>query len=153
MFFVFFFFNPFHGIHSMQKMKKFKPAKLSLLHLQFSYLDISLVSGTCSETKKCITVDFSWFWHMIICRLRIQKFKIRPWGDFKKRPTTCPGWLKKWPKIFLTVFVKRPIKPVDKHVQTPKNRLKNLFSSRSYRSSWSLCKIHPNGRIWPNSEL
>ena len=24
----------------------------------------TLVSGTCSETKKCITVDFSWFWNI-----------------------------------------------------------------------------------------
>ena len=36
----------------------------------------ALVSGIWTETKKCITVDFFWTWHMIMCRLRIQKIKI-----------------------------------------------------------------------------
>ena len=147
-----FFLNSFHTIHSMQNIKKIKPAKLSLLHLQFSYLYVSLVSGTCSETKKCIMVDFSWFWHMIICILRIQKIKIRSWGDFKKRPKTCPGRPKKQPKIFLAIFVKRPIKPLGKLVQTQK-QIAKIFFALGATGAWSSGQICPNSRIWPNLEL
>ena len=36
---------------------------------------------------------FSWVWHMIMCRLRIQKIKIRPWGDFEKWPKILIFWI------------------------------------------------------------
>ena len=35
--------------------------------------------------KKFITVDFAWFWPMIMSRLRIQMIKIHPWWDFLMR--------------------------------------------------------------------
>ena len=45
----------------------------------------TLVSGTWSE-KKIITVDFFWSWHVVMCRLWIQKIKIGRWGGFELGP-------------------------------------------------------------------
>ena len=63
----------------------------------------------------------------------------------QKRP---PGGKENGQILFWPFFVKRPIKPLGKLVRTQKTDCKNLFSSRSYKSS-KFGQIRPFGWIWP----
>ena len=51
---------------------------------QLALLLNKLVAGTWTEKKKGFLVDLFWNWQMMMCRLRIQKLKIRKLGDFEK---------------------------------------------------------------------
>ena len=85
-------------------------------------------------------------WHMIMCRLRIQKIKIGSLWDFEKRPKTCPGWPKNGQFLVWPFLSKGQFNLLASYF-IPKNRLQTSFCSRSYKS----LKFGPNWAKRPDT--